>query len=174
MVALTKKTYPGGGGGFSLHLVATSALTNMDYLRFAIFCPDTTASLVDRLIADRGEVYRVEEILDNDEPDFIASRDLLDVLSWSRIIRESTPDIDEDKDEVDETSTKNKITEIHKTGVEERGSEIAESKLKPRRKKKKSETRRENEEKAVAAGETSMDGGGGPFRTPAAKRSRPT
>ena len=85
MVALTKKIFPGGGGGFLLQLRATSALTNMDYLRFGVLCPDATAPLVDALISHRRAVFELDE-LESDEA--IASRDLLDVLSWSRIVEE--------------------------------------------------------------------------------------
>ena len=85
MVALTKKIFPGGGGGFLLHLRSTSALTNMDYLCFSILCPDATESLVDELISCR-EVFLAFDKLQSDEA--IASRDLLDILSWIRIVQE--------------------------------------------------------------------------------------
>jgi hypothetical protein len=83
MIALTKKQFPGAGGGFLLHARATSGLTNMDYLRFSILCPESTQEIVDTLIADRKLAYDDAYVSDDESE---AIMDLLDVLTWARII----------------------------------------------------------------------------------------
>jgi len=86
MIALTKKGFPGMGGGFLLHARATSGLTNMDYLRFSILCPESTEVVVDRLLADRVLVFPDVWVGVSEEADVEAIADLVKVLAWARII----------------------------------------------------------------------------------------